>query len=168
MGQNEPSDGSEDEAPALGGPSGADGAEAESASGVERPGESERRRAAADEMVIEALATGSTYREAADLAGVSARTVRRRMEGVEFTARVARRRAEFLNTVTGRLAAMPDLAVDALQVALLAGTTTERLRAADMVLAQSRRFTADTDVSQRLVAVEARLLKGAGPGDDDD
>ena len=56
----------------------------------------------ADELLIAALAAGSTYLEAAKAAKVGERTARRRMEDAEFRARVSEARAELVASALGR------------------------------------------------------------------
>ena len=65
--------------------------------------ETERRRAAGDDVLLDALAAGLSYVEAGALAGVSARTARRRLTDPDFASHLARRRAARVSDVTGRL-----------------------------------------------------------------
>jgi hypothetical protein len=62
------------------------------------------RRRDVDELLVAALATGRTYAEAGQAAGVHERTVRRRMAEADFRARVAIARAELIDHATGELA----------------------------------------------------------------
>lgn len=118
-------------------------------------GEADRRRAAGDEVLLDALASGLSYIEAGELAGVSARTARRRVSDAPFATELARRRAARVSDVTGMLLVGSDRAVQVLLEALESGVTGERLRAAELVLNMSRRFRSDSDVDLRLAALEA-------------
>jgi len=113
--------------------------------------EGERRRAA-----------GLSYAQAGELAGVSARTARRRVSDPPFATELASRRAARVSDVTGRLLVGADRAVQVLLEALESPVTGERLRAADLVLSMSRRFRADCDVDRRLSSLEAAAAPTAG------
>lgn len=67
--------------------------------------EAQGRRVHQDELVVAALAGGRCYEEAGAAAGVSARTVRRRMAEPAFAAAVSARRGERVAAVTGQLVA---------------------------------------------------------------
>jgi hypothetical protein len=56
-----------------------------------------------DELILGGLAAGLTHAEAGELAGVSAKTVQRRLRDDVFAAEVGRRRAEQVERITGRL-----------------------------------------------------------------
>jgi hypothetical protein len=58
---------------------------------------------AVDIILIATLARGDTVEAAASIAGVSARTVYRRLTNPEFVARVAELRANMFTTITSRL-----------------------------------------------------------------
>jgi hypothetical protein len=64
--------------------------------------EGQNRRSALDELLVDALAAGSSYSHAADAVGYSQRTVARRMADPTFARRVAERRAEHLVSMAGR------------------------------------------------------------------
>ena len=131
--------------------------------------EADNRRAVADEIIISAIAAGASYSEAADLASVSERTVRRRMSEVAFGAEVARHRSERVNVITGRLAQLSEVALDVLEGALDTESVSLRLKAAEMVLSLSRRYLADLDVAARLLAVESAVAgTGTKAGESDD
>jgi len=120
----------------------------------EAAGEGVRRRAAADELMLEALAAGSAYENAASAAGVSARTVRRRMTDPLFAAELARRRAVRVSDLTGQIMNLGARAVSVLGEALDAEAVGDRLRAANLILTSLRRYRADGDLELRLTALE--------------
>lgn len=129
--------------------------------------ERQHRRAAGDEVLLDALATGLSYLDAGVLAGLSARTVRRRMTDPSFAAELARRRAMRVSDVTGRLLSVSGRAVQVLVELLDSQVTGERLRSAELILNLGRRFRGDSDVDARLVALEApsqNAAAGLGPG----
>lgn len=85
--------------------------------------EQQRRRAAQDEVIVDALASGLPYAKAGELAGVTSRTVARRMQDPVFTALVSQRRAEHVSQVTGQLvAASADAVTTIHELCLIAGS----------------------------------------------
>ncbi len=116
--------------------------------------EAERRRAVADELILEALAAGAAYADAGSAAGVSARTVRRRMADPLFAAELARRRAVRVSDLTGQMMGLGARAVSVLGEALEAEAVGDRLRAANLILTALRRYRADSDLELRLTALE--------------
>ena len=68
-----------------------------------QPEPAQRETQPADDVLIEALATGSTYREAGATVGVGARTVSRRLEDPDFAVRVTKRRAEMAEETKARI-----------------------------------------------------------------
>ncbi len=133
-----------------------------STNGEQGPGgnsttESDRRRVAQNEVLIEALAAGRTYAEAGQEAGVSPRTIARRMADLEFARGVAARRAEHVSVITGQLAAMGTEAVDAIRAGFRAQRPADSLQAARLALSFGLRFRNESDVEARLADVERRL-----------
>ncbi len=126
--------------------------------------EADRRRAAGDEVLLDALATGLSYLEAGELAGLSARTVRRRLTAPDFAAELARRRAMRVSDVTGRLVAASERAVQVLLELLESQVAGERLRSAELILNMGRRFRSDTDIDVRLSTLEGRPAQVAARG----
>lgn len=124
--------------------------------------EASRRREAADEVILEALAGGSSYSEAALTANVSARTVRRRMTDPAFAAELARRRALRVSDLTGRILSLGERAIAVLGEALDADSVTDRMRAANLILTSLRRYRADGDVDLRLTVLEASPASALG------
>jgi hypothetical protein len=113
------------------------------------------RRAAQDEVLVAALARGLSHEHAGQLAGVSGRTVERRLEDPEFAERVAALRRHWADQLTGELL---DLASDAL-LALRreiqeAEKSTDRIRASAVVLTHAYRFRHGQELEARLRAYE--------------
>src|SRR4051794_1231840 len=79
------------------------------------PMEGDARRAAIDEVLVEALANGCTYEEAGALAGVVKRTVQRRNASPEFRRRVSVRRSEVVAQQVGLLTGGTSEAIAVLQ-----------------------------------------------------
>ncbi len=104
--------------------------------------------------MLEALAAGSAYETAASAAGVSARTVRRRMTDPLFAAELARRRAVRVSDLTGQMMNLGARAVSVLGEALDAEAVGDRLRAANLILTSLRRYRSDGDLELRLTALE--------------
>jgi hypothetical protein len=148
-------------------------------SGSEEPVSSDEaaaRRAAQDEVIVEALARGFSYPEAAAFGGVVARTVGRRMEDREFRRRVSLRRAEVVGEQTGLLVSASHEAIAVLQQEMRsAERSLDRVRAASLLLTFAFRFRHGFELENRLSFVEGRLGIGApatpedadGAGDDE-
>lgn len=119
-------------------------------------GESTARRAAQQEVAIEALARGTSYEQAGGLAGVTGKTVQRWKRDPAFSRRLADRRGDRLSEVTGLLL---DATTDAVAVirreCLEAEKSSDRLRAAGLLLTMASRLSDRLDVEARLSEVEA-------------
>jgi hypothetical protein len=75
-----------------------------------------------DEALVRALAAGLSVPKAADAAGLSERTAYRRLQDPEFRGRVDRARQAVVDGVVGKLSALGDTSVEALD-GLLRSTT---------------------------------------------
>jgi hypothetical protein len=93
-----------------------------------------------DDLLIELLGEGWTHQRVADSAGVSTKTVQRRMNDPAFAAVVSRRRRERVAQVSGRLITTSDRAIDVLREALESDDPKVSLRAAALVLDHGHRF----------------------------
>lgn len=116
-----------------------------------------------DELVVEALATGLGYAAAGAVAGISERTVRRRMADSGFAARVSVRRGERVATVTGQLVHAGGEAIEVLRECLGSEADAVRLRAAQLILTLGTQLRHAHELEERLAAVEARS-SSIGPG----
>lgn len=112
---------------------------------------------ATDRLIIEALATGATQAEAAGLAGVSERTVRRRMADDAFAREVSVRRGDRVSELTGKLVEASFEAVRTLEAGLTAERDSDRLRAAHQLLLLVVRYRSEGELERRLTAVERAL-----------
>jgi hypothetical protein len=101
---------------------------------VAQDGSENTRELPADEVLVAALAGGSTIAAAARRAGCSARTVYRRLESVEFRGRVQRRRAELVDRTVGGLGLLGRHAAATLGRLLRSPSETVRLGASRAVL----------------------------------
>jgi hypothetical protein len=118
-----------------------------------------------DELMRAALATGATYAAAGTVAGVSERTVRRRMGDPRFAAEVSVRRGEQVATVSGLLVNAGADAVQVLSDSLRSDSEAVRLRAAHLILTVGTQLRHAHELEERLGALEARRLTAAGAGD---
>lgn len=113
-----------------------------------------------NELIVAALAEGSTYKEAARLAGVNPKTVQRRMSLPAFAQAVAERRSERMGAIAGRLAQLTTAGMDTIADVLEHGTPQERLRAARMTLDYGGRYhdrhLFEMTFNERLAALEAQ------------
>lgn len=120
------------------------------------------RSGAADRTLIAALAAGATQAAAATAAGMSERTVRRRLTDPIFAARVSAERTDLVATVTGRLIGAATAAVQTLEDVLAAKGTgvrqlSVRTRAAAVILAETRTWSAAQDLEDRIARLEDQL-----------
>lgn len=97
-------------------------------------GEGAARRAGQDEVLVAALAAGRTYEVAGELAGVSGRTVARRMAEPAFAREVAARRSEQVQTLAGLLTSLSSAAVAAVASCLEDEDPKTRLAAVKLIL----------------------------------
>jgi hypothetical protein len=89
----------------------------------------------ADSVLISGLAAGRTYASAAEIAGISERTARRRMSDPAFRSSVAEARAELLRTAIDSAAAAATEAVEVVaELMRSAESESVRLRAACSLL----------------------------------
>ena len=89
-----------------------------------------RGRSGANTVITAALAAGSTQAEAGQKAGVSERTVRRRLSDPDFVMGIERARLELLDRSLGKIAAAASLGVHTLESLLEARSEQVRLGAA--------------------------------------
>jgi hypothetical protein len=112
--------------------------------------------------LIEALAGGTSYTDAATAIGVSRPTVARWAAQPAIRQAVAERRREHFAHIAARLASLADEAIDTLAAGLAGTAKVPQVRAAAIVLDHVLRYhdataTADAlaDIAERLTAIEA-------------
>ena len=113
------------------------------------------RRGAIDAALIAALASGVTQDIAAETAGVSPRTVRRRLEDPDFVDRLEEERSAIVERTCSRLVGLTERAVVTLAHLLKEGVAENvRLRAATVILDTARAWRDAGEVEERLRALE--------------
>jgi hypothetical protein len=117
-------------------------------------------REAEDEMLKAALARGMSYREAGDVAGVSERTVARRMESETFQRAVGAVRSEYLTVVTGQLMSAGAEALVVLRAGLHDELRSERRLAAKEILRLGIAYRHHGDLETEVAALRAELRAG--------
>lgn len=124
------------------------------------------RRSAQDELIVEALASGRSYEQTAGVAGVSARTVARRMTDPEFAGLVAARRDERVAAITTRLTALGPEAVDVVRACMQDpdARPAERLRAASLALSLILRFRHLEELEREVAAIKSQLAAAGNEG----
>ena len=136
---------------------------------AQRPeNERDRRRADGDELIIDSLAAGWSYDDAAAVAGVSARTVRRRMSELTFAAEVSARRGERVGELTGRIVGESGRALDVILARLDSPSEQVQLRAAELVLSWGVRLRSGHELEQRLEALDQSQRPGPGMDESSD
>ena len=118
--------------------------------------ERENRRGRADGVLVAELARGATYKAAAETAGVSESTARRRMDDPAFRQQVAAVRTEMLGAAIGRLTdALAGSAATLAELATTASSESVRLYAARATLEMTIRLRESLEFSERLDRLEA-------------
>src|SRR4051812_69353 len=112
-----------------------------------------------DQLVIVALAQGKTQAAAASIAGMSERSVRRRLQDKDFAARVDAARAEVTSAAAAQLAGLYPRAIGTLSDLLDDRESSVRLRAAQAVLKAGPDLQAHTDYERRLLEIEESVRK---------
>ncbi len=123
-------------------------------------GRSSGRSAARDEVLVAALATGATQTEAARMAGMSERTVRRRLDETAFADRVAAERRAVATRTAARITALASHDAVAVVRELMVNedvAPSVRLRAALGVLTVAPAWRDKGELEATVAAVEARL-----------
>lgn len=115
------------------------------------------------EALIEALASGLSWAEAAQLAGVCKATVSRRMLEPDFRAAVARARAARQERVLGALSEVALEAVQTLRGLLSSSNDSVRASACKTALESLLKFNASVLFEERLAALEAQVAAGPLP-----
>jgi hypothetical protein len=133
--------------------------------------EADDRRRVQDDLLIVALARGLSSERAGEVAGVSGRTVRRRMRDPGFGRRVREVRDQWVDRVTGQLIGGASDAVNTIVVECRDGErSADRLRAASLLLGLGLRYRQAAELEARVRELETRLgltTDGAGPGEDE-
>ena len=104
--------------------------------------------------LVAALAAGATLVDAARQAGVSERTVRRRLDDPAFCQQVDEARAAMLTQAVARLTAASVAAVETLQTLLAAEPAFVRLAAARAILDLGLKYREHHDLTERVLALE--------------
>jgi hypothetical protein len=113
-------------------------------------------------MLITALAAGKSQVEAARLAGVAERTVRRRVQDPVFCREVRECRARVLETAVGELTATVNKAVRKLGQLLDSQSENISLGAARCVLQEVVHLRESLDMEERISVLEDRLETQVG------
>ena len=119
--------------------------------------ESSNRRAAQDERIIEALASGLNYTLAGAAGNVSDRTVARRMSEPGFARRVASRRDELVVSAVGQLTSLVDEAVEGIRCGLGDESARTRMAAGKLILELVLRFRQTFDLELQVAEIRAHL-----------
>lgn len=117
-----------------------------------------------DEMLVTALAAGKMRKDAAEMAGVSERTVYARLADAGFRGRAAELRREMIERAVGELSDATAEAARALRALLSAESEAVRLRAACAILDQAVKLRDHAELCERVEEIERRL--GGGPNVD--
>lgn len=120
------------------------------------PGADPEKHTGTDDVIAAALVQGLSYPEAGRLAGVSSKTVQRRMADSTFAARVTAGRLERASDITARLGDLGLKAVAVLDEAMDEDQPMNlRLAAAGASLRHLREFRLGKEIDERLRNLEA-------------
>lgn len=120
-----------------------------------------------DDAFVIAYASGTSLREAARTAGISESTAYRRLKDPAFRRRVSEIRTSFLNEAVGRLCEAANKAVSTLEALLNARSESVRLNAARAILELGPKLREQTELEERITALEQEAA-GVNEGDEDD
>lgn len=123
------------------------------------------KASSANEILLDALAAGLTYEEAGVLAGVSSKTVQRRVMDADFASELMRRRSMRVEQVTTQLTSLLSDAVATLAETMRTGEATVKLRAAEAVLRWTTTMRREVDFDLRLSRLESPSINEEA-GDD--
>ncbi len=118
----------------------------------------------ADVAILATLAGGGTVEEAAKQAGVSERTVYRRLEEPAFKRQVSEARADLVRQSVGKLARISSAAATTLGLLLKAESESVRLGAARAVLELGTKMREADELEARLAALEERVADTSPTG----
>jgi hypothetical protein len=126
--------------------------------------------AIADDTLLDALLAGATIRTAAERAGVSISTARRRLADPGFSRRLSEARSEVRRSLVDRLTATATASVGVLAAVLAdpAASPSVKVRAAEVALNSAVKWVSVADLEQRIAALEDRADLDGGtsvPGD---
>jgi hypothetical protein len=110
-----------------------------------------------DANLIDLLAAGETFTRAAKLAGISRRTVTRRMANPQFRQEVTDARKRIVDGAAGKMAASMAAAADTLRRLLRSKSDGVRLRAATAILELGVKLRDATEIAERVSLLEAAL-----------
>jgi hypothetical protein len=110
-----------------------------------------------DQLLLGALAAGSTVEDAACSAGISTRTAYRRLANPGFAHRLAQARDDLISAALGELIDSASEAVTTLRTLLGASDERVRLAAAKATLEQLLRLRETLSLSQRLATLERAI-----------
>lgn len=116
----------------------------------------EKGRAASDNALVLALASGASTSEAVERTGIGARTIHRRKKDPEFAAKVAAVRSEMFAQGVGRLAENQALAADKLKELLKSENHSVQLGAARSILDLGSRLRETQELAERVLALEQK------------
>jgi transposase len=109
------------------------------------------------------LSQGHSLKEVSEEAGVSERTLRRRLRDPEYEAEVGRLRADYLSEAVSKLARSSTIAVETLvELAVHAESENVRLGASKAILEFGVSLSENLEVRQRISALEEVLYTQAG------
>lgn len=100
------------------------------------------------------LAAGATFVAAAERAGMSTRTARRRAQDPDFIRHVRQWRDAMVDEAVGQLVGVLDDAIGTLRSLLDADSETVRLRAASLLIDQTLKLREHEEIQYRLALVE--------------
>jgi hypothetical protein len=119
-------------------------------------------RSGGEGALVAALAAGASHRAAAKQAGISERTLRRRLTDPDFRKAIEAARAELVSRAVAKLTAASTEAADTLRRLLYSDLDFARLAAARSILELGAKYREQEDLTARVAALEERLSTTSG------
>lgn len=123
----------------------------------------DRRKRGGEGHLVAALANGASVPAAARQAGLSEATVYRRLREEPFRQQIEDARAEIVKRAVARLTIASVEAVETLRALLRSDLDFARLAAARSILELGRRMREQSDLADRVTALEAERPAGPTP-----
>ena len=110
-----------------------------------------------DDLLVVALAQGKSHLEAGKIAGMSERTVRRRLQDPDFAALIDRERAAMTANLAAEFAGLYSNALDTMRDLLQHKDGRVRLGAAQFILKRGPELRTSTEIEERLLELEENV-----------
>jgi transposase len=112
-----------------------------------------------DLVLMTALASGASIKDAAKMAGIGERTAHRRLSEPEFQQRIAELRMQLLSEAVGRLTDATTEAAETMRSLLQSKSGSVRLSAARAIMEYAPKLREAVELERRMAQIEAEVFK---------